>query len=84
MNWKWERITIDFRRSLPKTLRKSDSIGVIIDRATKSDYFISVRVDYDNSKLVKIYLKYGVPISIVSNRGTLFTSNFWEKFQSKL
>lgn len=44
---------------------------------------------YNVGKLAKIYVNeivilYGVPISIVPNRGTQFTSTFWEKIQAKL
>lgn len=51
----------------------------------KSAHFSLVRVDYDAAKLVKNYVNdiirlYGVPVSIVSDRGTKFISNFWKKF----
>lgn len=70
---------------LPNTLGKCDSIWVILDWLTKSAHFILVLVDYNLSKLEKIYEKevvriHGVPISTVSDKGTQFTSNFLEKF----
>ncbi|KAH0679272.1 hypothetical protein KY284_020357 [Solanum tuberosum] len=37
---KWERIAMDFLVGLPKTLGKFDSIWVVVDRLTKSAYFI--------------------------------------------
>ncbi|KAA3477772.1 integrase [Gossypium australe] len=40
--WKWERVTIDFVSGLPLTPIKKDSVWVIVDRLTKSTYFILV------------------------------------------
>nr|GEX64329.1 putative reverse transcriptase domain-containing protein [Tanacetum cinerariifolium] len=41
--WKWERITTDFVTKLPRTSNEHDIIWVIIDRLTKSAYFIPTR-----------------------------------------
>ena len=40
--WKWEDINTDFVVELHRTRRKNDSIWVIMDRLTKSAYFILV------------------------------------------
>ncbi|MCF8704068.1 hypothetical protein L3055_11065, partial [Corynebacterium sp. MC-02] len=42
--WKWEIINMDFITGLPRTLRKYDSIWVIVDRLTKSAHFLPVRL----------------------------------------
>ena len=34
--WKWEQITMDFIRKLPRTMRGVDNIWVIVDHLTKS------------------------------------------------
>ena len=86
LEWKWDKITMDFVTSLPKTLRKNDAIWVIVDRLTKSAYFIPIRIDYSLTKLSKLYVEniirlYGVPSSIVSNRDPRFTSKFWRALQ---
>ncbi|GKA62521.1 putative reverse transcriptase domain-containing protein [Tanacetum coccineum] len=41
--WKWERITMDFIKKLPKTSNGHDTIWVIVDRLTKSAHFIPTR-----------------------------------------
>lgn len=79
--YEWKYISMDFMVGFPKTLRKHNSILVIIDKLTKFAYFISIRVDYNAAKLAKIYVKkiirlYGVPMFVVPNRGTQFTFNF--------
>ncbi|GJX62994.1 putative reverse transcriptase domain-containing protein [Tanacetum coccineum] len=45
--WKWEKITMDFITKLPKTAAGFDSIWVIVDRLTKSAYFLPMRDRFD-------------------------------------
>ncbi|WMV38359.1 hypothetical protein MTR67_031744 [Solanum verrucosum] len=40
LEWKWERIAMDFVVGLPKTLENFDSIWVVVDGLTKSTHFI--------------------------------------------
>ena len=80
---------MDFVVGLPKTLGKFDSIWVVVDRLTKSAHFIPVRIDYNAEQLAKVYVKeivrlHGVPLSIISDRGTQFTSKFWRKLHDEL
>ena len=87
--WKWERIAMDFVVGLPKTMGKYDSIWVIVDRLTKSANFIPVKVTYNAEILAKLYISevvrlHGVPLSIISDRGTQFTSMFWKKLHAEL
>ncbi|KAI3784162.1 hypothetical protein L1987_43256 [Smallanthus sonchifolius] len=49
--WKWECISMDFISKLPHTSRGHDSIWVIIDRLTKSAYFLPMREGYRVEKL---------------------------------
>ena len=74
---------------LPKTLGMFDSIWVIVDRLTKSAHFILVKVTYNVQKLAKLYISkiirlHGVPLSIISDRGTQFTSMFWRTLHAEL
>ena len=80
---------MDFVVDLPKTVGKYDSIWVIVDRLTKSAHFIPVKVTYNAEKLAKIYVSeivwlHGVPLSIISDRGTQFTSMFWKTLHAEL
>ena len=79
--WKWECIAMDFVVGSPCTLGKFDAIWVTVDRLTKSAHFVPVQTTYSSEKLAKIYIRevvrlHGVPISIISDRGTQFTSHF--------
>ncbi|GJT19934.1 putative reverse transcriptase domain-containing protein [Tanacetum coccineum] len=80
--WKWERITMDFVTKLPKTSSGHDTIWVIVDRLTKSAHFIPTRATDSMETLTRLYIKeivsqHGVPISIISDRDSHFTSRFW-------
>nr|AAR06331.1 putative polyprotein [Oryza sativa Japonica Group] len=87
--WKWEEIGMDFIMGLPRTLSGHDSIWVVIDRLTKVAHFIPVHTIYSGKKLAELYLArimclHGVPKKIVSDRGSQFTSKFWQKLQEEL
>ncbi|XP_055826339.1 uncharacterized protein LOC129894704 [Solanum dulcamara] len=87
--WKWERINMDFVTGLPCTLRRYDSIWVIVDRLTKSAHFLPVRTTYSAGDYARLYIKeivrlHGVPVSIITDRGAQFTANFWRSFQEGL
>ncbi|GJS21162.1 reverse transcriptase domain-containing protein [Tanacetum coccineum] len=87
--WKWERITMDFITKLPKTSNGHDTIWVIVDRLNKSAYFIPTRETDGMETLTRLYIKeivsqHRVPISIISDRDSHFTSRFWQSLQSAL
>ncbi|GKC41811.1 putative reverse transcriptase domain-containing protein [Tanacetum coccineum] len=87
--WKWENITMDFITKLPRTSSGHDSIWVIVDRLTKSAHFLAVREDFKTKKLARLYIneivaRHGVPVSIISDRDSYFTSRFWQSLQKAL
>ncbi|GKC70645.1 putative reverse transcriptase domain-containing protein [Tanacetum coccineum] len=87
--WKWEGIAMDFVTKLPRTSSGHDTIWVIVDRLTKSAYFLPMREDYKMDRLARLYLneivaRHGVPISIISDRDSRFTSRFWQSMQEAL
>nr|GFA21511.1 putative reverse transcriptase domain-containing protein [Tanacetum cinerariifolium] len=66
-----------------------DTIWVIVDRLTKSAYFLPMREDDTLEKLTRQYLKevvsrHGVPVSIISDRDGRFTSHFWRSLNKAL
>ncbi|CAL2257126.1 unnamed protein product [Prunus armeniaca] len=87
--WKWDHITMDFVTGLPRSPRGKDAIWVIVDRLTKSAHFISVKTTYSTETLEKLYIReivrlHGIPISIVSDRDSKFTSQFWGALKKAL
>nr|GEX49061.1 putative reverse transcriptase domain-containing protein [Tanacetum cinerariifolium] len=57
LEWKWEKITMDFVLGLPRTSSGYDSIWVIVDRLTKSAYFLPMKKTDGIVKLAQLYLK---------------------------
>ncbi|KAA3470845.1 DNA/RNA polymerases superfamily protein [Gossypium australe] len=56
LEWKWDRITMDFVTGLPLTPKKKDVLWVVVDRLTKLAHFISVRTVYSHDKLDELYI----------------------------
>nr|GEY77763.1 putative reverse transcriptase domain-containing protein [Tanacetum cinerariifolium] len=84
--WKWENITMDFIVKLPRTSSEHDAIWVIVDRLTKSVHFLAIHEDYKTERLARLYIneiiaRYGVLVSVISNRDSHFTSRFWQSLQ---
>ena len=74
--WKWDEIDMD-------------SIWVVVDRLTKSAHFIPIKTNYSSAVLAELYMSrivclHGVPKKIVSDRGTQFTSHFWQQLHEAL
>ncbi|GJS23225.1 putative reverse transcriptase domain-containing protein [Tanacetum coccineum] len=87
--WKWENITMDFVTKLPKTTSGQDTIWVIVDRLTKSAHFLPMKETDTMEKLTRQYLKevvsrHGVPVLIISDRDSKFTSHFWKSLNEAL
>ncbi|GJV38876.1 putative reverse transcriptase domain-containing protein, partial [Tanacetum coccineum] len=80
---------MDFITRLLRTISEHDSIWVIVDRLTKSAHFLAVREDYKTKRLARLYInkivaRYGVPVSIISDRDSYFTSRLWQSLQKAL
>jgi hypothetical protein len=74
---------------LPATQSGYDSIWIIVDQFSKVAHFIPVKTIYKGAKLAELYIArivclHGVPKKIVSDRGTQFTSRFWEKLHEAM
>ncbi|KAA0064141.1 pol protein [Cucumis melo var. makuwa] len=74
---------------LPRTLKGYTVIWVVVDRLTKSAYFVPGKSTYSVSKWGQLYMTeivrlHGVPVSIVSDRDARFTSKFWKGLQLAL
>jgi len=69
----------------PYTNKPYDAILVIVDRFMKYVLYIATKKTLTTSAFASLVLDYifrpfGLPSSIVSDRGSLFTSNFWTTF----
>ena len=64
---------MDFVIGLPRTQISHDAIWVIVDRLTKSAYFLAIRSTFSLNILVRLYIDeivklHEVPVTIVSDR----------------
>ncbi|GJU30158.1 putative reverse transcriptase domain-containing protein [Tanacetum coccineum] len=87
--WKCKRIAMDFIINLPRTISGHDAIWVIVDRLTKSAHFLPMRKEYNMDRLARLYhneivARHGVPISIISDLDSRFTTRFWQSIQEAL
>ncbi|GJS11534.1 putative reverse transcriptase domain-containing protein [Tanacetum coccineum] len=78
-----------FHHKTTQTSNGHDTIWVIIDRLTKSAHFIPTQETDSMETLTRLHIKeivsrHGVPISIISDRDSHFTSRFWQSLQSAL
>ncbi|SPC67975.1 uncharacterized protein UHOD_12199 [Ustilago sp. UG-2017b] len=77
----WSSVSMDLIEQLPPS---SDftAILVVVDCLTKMAIFVPTTNELDAPELAKLFLrhvysKHGLPTSIVSDRGSEFTSHFW-------
>ncbi|GJY43989.1 putative reverse transcriptase domain-containing protein [Tanacetum coccineum] len=82
----YEGIAMDFVTKLPRTSGGHGTVWVIVDRLTKSAHFLPMREDYKMDRLARLYLneivtRHGMPISIISDCDSRFTSRFWQSMQ---
>jgi hypothetical protein len=80
---------MDFIVGLPRTQLGYDSIWVIVDRLTKVAHFIPVKTTYSGPQHTVLYMLnilclHGVLKKIMFDRGTQFTSKFWERLHETL
>nr|GEW82031.1 reverse transcriptase domain-containing protein [Tanacetum cinerariifolium] len=80
---------MDFVTKLSKTATDKDTIWVIVDRLTKSAYFLPMREDNSLEKLTRQCLKevvsrHRVSVLIIFNRDGRFALHFWRSFYKAL
>ncbi|GJW42290.1 putative reverse transcriptase domain-containing protein [Tanacetum coccineum] len=73
----------------PSGLLVQPVIPVIVDRLTKSAHFLPMKEINSMEKLTRQYLKevvsrHGVPVSLIFNRDSKFTSHFWQSLNKDL
>lgn len=79
----WSSISFDHITDLPPTEDGYNAILVVVDRFTKQAHFIAANTQDTATDLARqfidgIYRLHGLPTDIVSDRGALFTSDFWK------
>jgi hypothetical protein len=80
--WKWEVISMDLIIGLPKTVKQHDAIMVVVDKLSKEAHFIPIKSTFKSIDVANVFMKeifklHGFFKTIISDRDTKFTSNFW-------
>ncbi|KAD3640318.1 hypothetical protein E3N88_29541 [Mikania micrantha] len=73
----YEDISLDFIVGLPVSHRV-DTIFVVVDRLSKYAHFLPLKHPFTAKAVERVRL-HGFPHSIVSDRDTIFLSNFWQE-----
>jgi hypothetical protein len=79
----WDSISMDFITGLLE-VDNCNALWVIMDRLTKMSHFIACKdmmglQDLAEGFILHIVRAHGLPNSIISDRGSLFTSKFWKQ-----
>lgn len=79
----WKDLSMDFIEALPKS-KGHTVILVVVDKFTKFAHFIPVRHPYTAMTIAQLFLDnivklHGLPTTIVTDRDTIFVSNFWRE-----
>lgn len=80
---RWRELSIDFVGPIQKTVRGFDMIMVVVDRLSKDRHYIPIASTMGAYDLAMLFVRdvwklHGLPDSIVSDRGSLFVSEFWK------
>jgi len=82
-------VNIDFITKLPTSEAGHDAVATIIDPLTKRARWIPIKeADLTAEKFTTAFINgyvrsRGLPVSIVSDRDTQFTSGFWQSLLSR-
>jgi len=84
----WSSISMDMITQLPKS-KGHDAILVIVDRFTKMTHLAPTTSEATSEDIAQLLIeivvaKHGIPDDIVSDRGTVFTSQFMKAFANGL
>src|SRR6266481_4031455 len=82
-DWPWQSVGIDFMGPLPMS-DAHDYLLVVIDRLMSQVHLMPMTTCMTSKEVTWLFIKevvrsHGMPESIVSDRDTKFTSNFWKE-----
>jgi hypothetical protein len=80
---------MDFIVGLPRTQRQHNAVFVVVDRLTKMAHFIPTTKKVSATQVADLFIQHifrihGLPETIVSDRDTRFTGQFWTSLFTKL
>jgi len=89
-HWPWEEVSMDFATDRPESMASAyKGIFVIADRLNMMAIYLPCRKDIDSPELAGMFFeqvisKHSIPDNIIAERGTQFTSRFWNRVCSHM
>jgi hypothetical protein len=85
----WESISMDYMSGLPSTKRGNDCVFVVVDRFSKMAIMAACKKNITAEATAKLFFEcvwvhFGIPKTIVSDRDSHFLSTFWSSLWSLL
>lgn len=85
----WETVSMDFVTDLPDTPGGHNAIMVVVDYLTKMTRLIPIKKiftaeDVAGQFVDRIFSMHGVPLKLITDRDTRFTSAFWREFGKRV
>ena len=85
----WESVSVDFVTHLPKTKSGHTAMCVFVDRLTKMIIVEPTTDNVSTEQVAALYFRsvfrhHGLPTSLISDRDSKFTSEFWLELQKAL
>lgn len=85
----WVDVSMDFMVDLPRTESGHNALLVVCCRLTKMVHLIKTTTQVTAPEVAQLFFDnivrlHGIPVTIVSDRDTKFTSNFWRTLWSHL
>ncbi|CAM6082583.1 unnamed protein product [Calypogeia fissa] len=90
---RWEHVTLDLVTTLPTTSQGHNAIVVFVDKLSKMIHIRPTTEKVTAPEVAQLFLEavfaqHGMPTTLISDRGTQFTSLFWKSlfgwFKTKL
>ena len=80
---------MDFMSGLPSSRRGNDCIYVVVDRFSKMDIMVACKKMISAEETAKLFFEhvwvhFGLPKSIISDRDSRFLSNFWSSLWARM
>jgi len=84
----WKLISMDFIMDLPKS-EGNDAILIVIDRLTKMAHFLPCTKEMNARQFSELFMREifrlpGLPKDIITDRGSIFTSDLWKETTNQL
>jgi transposase InsO family protein len=79
----WQVTTMDFIEGLPRS-GKMNAILVVVDKFSKFSHFLPLSHPFTALAVAKVFFSkvyrlHGMPMTIISDRDRIFTSNLWKE-----